>query len=604
LYLKIKILNGDREGFEFYLSTDGGSKNKLPYLLETESFTIDVTTENNYDSVIMLIDNIEYILRSSDGNRHSLKPVEDRNGHYEKLFLNYFGVSNIVLLLTNNDSTITLVIEPIEILARKLTAAQTEAMIEYILNESNGDLYQCFSPTSLASSYSSGGLKPELAVAKLRQLIDIVDDILPAILVRPISKLVSSRLLKKGNATNDLGETGSTWVLENLCVLEETNDVDLYHLKHDDKMYYANEVQTLTSTESTDTYENQALHGFFDYLKRIIHELEDEFEAKKVRLSGNMESGYISFFSAMQKWVGPELEKPNNELRCYSQKINKIVILLKKHVPVSKIGSGTISFTQKAKRNRSYSAIFRAITEWYTFNKIDWRSHDLLLSIQSIPKLFEYYTVLRVKNALELITSPITELPNSESLMKGIFHQHLITLYYEPKYWCVGHKNGVGDLILNTESKGLEKAFRGKAYKPSSHKNSNRSPDIVIEIENTEGNDKNLIIMDAKYTAMKSAFKKYLPDCTMKYIHGISYAENGISPKAMVILCPNSSDSFADYHLPPYGLYEDKSVFPILGAQGISLLSSGKNYYSIESTIKELLSKINSVKDQKSELLN
>ncbi|TNZ29962.1 hypothetical protein CGK50_24845, partial [Vibrio parahaemolyticus] len=67
---------------------------------------------------------------------------------------------------------------------------------------------------------------------------------------------------------------------------------------------------------------------------------------------------------------------------------------------------------------------------------------------------------------------------------------------------------------------------KGKVtIRSSQHKYSHRCPDIVIEVRN-ENKPSKLIVLDAKYTYPTLAFSKYLPECTMKYVHGIHNRSN------------------------------------------------------------------------------
>ncbi|MEY0427201.1 DUF2357 domain-containing protein, partial [Providencia rettgeri] len=155
-----------------------------------------------------------------------------------------------------------------------------------------------------------------------------------------------------------------------------------------------------------------------------------------------------------------------------------------------------------------------------------------LLSIQSIPKLFEYYSLFYIKVVLEKkYISKSTIEPTSESLSFSfnLKKDLKLNLFYEPKYWMAKHP--MADLrgLVNTEGWTI---YNGKVSKRSSSgRFSNRSPDFVIKISDTFDNEK-FIILDAKYTYSDKAFIHYLPDLTLKYLHGlhsISNAQNKIA---------------------------------------------------------------------------
>lgn len=62
-------------------------------------------------------------------------------------------------------------------------------------------------------------------------------------------------------------------------------------------------------------------------------------------------------------------------------------------MPAKKHIIGVPTFTMKAKKDPLYLSVFKKIVDWYRFGKPDWSVQEELLSIQSIPKLFEYYSL-------------------------------------------------------------------------------------------------------------------------------------------------------------------------------------------------------------------
>lgn len=97
---------------------------------------------------------------------------------------------------------------------------------------------------------------------------------------------------------------------------------------------------------------------------------------------------------------------------------------------------------------------FQKIVDWYRFGKPDWSVQEELLSIQSIPKLFEYYSLFYIREILgQHIGSKSAPEPVNESisfvfnLRKGA----TLKLLYEPKYWMATHP--MADLrgLVNSE---------------------------------------------------------------------------------------------------------------------------------------------------------
>ncbi|GAW87544.1 conserved hypothetical protein [Bathymodiolus platifrons methanotrophic gill symbiont] len=598
--LIINVLTGKRKKQEVVLQPERGDKKTkaLPYLLETEAISLKLESKEPYSTVILLMDDSEYLFHESAMNadffHYKLMPKSIANGHYQSLFFNYFGVANITLkLVTVSGETQFISFGNIEILARKLTTEQATSMIDFILQESGGDLYSCLSATRMTADYNEGGSTPQFVLNKLLKTIKTLENILPSVINRPITRVSSETRMQNGYQVSSIDEQGLAWLNENISVLEETDDSERAHLHYDNTYYLAREIQTPVIIEHTDINENRAIYGFLLELKRIVNKLEVESPAQPKNQVNQHEEGFRSFYSVM----GRRLSKANGveilQLIECKKRISHLIYFFNKYIPVSFPSKGLPVLTQKAKANRFYTTIFRSMVEWYQFNKIDWRGQEMLFSIKSIPKLFEYYTVLKVRADLKLICE-INNSPqiNSNSIFQASYRETLVELYYEPNYWMVGHNNALGEKYYNTEIRKFEQTTSGKGFKPSSHQDRRRSPDIVIELTPPKG-DSLLLVLDAKYSKMKTAYEERLPECIVKYVHGI-HGEHGSSPvKAMILISPTQESiaTLADMHAPPYGLFDDKPVIPVLGVQGVQLnnesIESGE--FTLRHTLENLL---------------
>ncbi len=149
-----------------------------------------------------------------------------------------------------------------------------------------------------------------------------------------------------------------------------------------------------------------------------------------------------------------------------------------------------------------------------------------------------------------------------------------LNLSYEPMFWMVG--NSRAEQIINTEIRSADEAKNNWVGRRREYEYARRSPDFTIEVR--RGNELlGLLVMDAKYTTMDLSFKHYLPECTMKYVHGIARADAKTNDKrivkAMVIVYADRFDQFMDFHAAPYDAYGEKTQLPILGVQALSLKS-------------------------------
>jgi len=432
-----------------------------------------------------------------------------------------------------------------------------------------------------------------LRTNKLTKTIQTLEEIIPHIVNKPLTRISTETRMQNGYQTTEIDEQGLSWLHENLSVLEETDDLGKAHVNYDGAYYLAREIQAPIIIEHTDIYENRVIYSFLLKLKRLAIELERHLSKLDRKIAHQNEDGYISFFSIMGNWVSKANGMEINSAKYCNERITRLIHVLDKRIPVTVTDDRLPILTQKVKSNRFYASVFRIMVEWYRFNKIDWRSQEILLAIKSIPILFEYYTVLRVQAELKSICDTNNIQINNQTMFNGVYQNYDITLHYQPHYWMVGHKNAKNDKYLRTgiRNTGFSRTAAGDGFSPSNHLHSNRVPDIVIELKNNIGKDI-LLILDAKYSPMDITFRDYLCDCGMKYIHGI-HRKDGYSPvQAVILICPTQGKiTLADMHAPPYGLFDNKTVFPVLGVQGVGLINDSEQQsdFTIGNTIKCLL---------------
>ena len=434
--LNIKVLTGKRKGQDILLQSESSDKKEtdtsLPYLIETDAISLHLNSKEPYLAVELLMDDSEYLFHESVINKpfvhYILMPKSMANGSYQSLFFNYFGVANITLKLTPISGEIQFIsFGNIEILARKLTAEQATFMVDFILQESGGDLYSCLSATRFSANYRDGGETPQAIFNKLIKTIKTLEDILPSIISRPITRISSETRMQNGHQVSDVDEQGLAWLNENISVLEETDDADLAHLHYDNTYYLAQEIQTPVIIEHTDIDENRAIYGFLLELKRIINKLEIEAPKQPIKQVNQHEEGYSSFFSVMGRWLSKANGVEINQLNDCKQRISRLIHSFNKYIPVSFPNKGLPVLTQKAKANRFYTTIFRSIMEWYYFNKINWQAQEMLFAIKNIPKLFEYYTILKVRADLSLICDKIANpQADSNSILQVSYQDNLV----------------------------------------------------------------------------------------------------------------------------------------------------------------------------------
>lgn len=595
------ILNGSRQG-EVILLPDVSSplQRTTPWILEDEAIEIRVSSSQPYKTATIeiynhQIDNSKYEFDSYSGiTTLSWIPKVDSYGP-AKLFHNYFGISELVILFKDNEEDVIDLIQfqPIQVVAKNSTAKNVENMFEYLANISSEAIHSAFSATKHNIGLNEGIISPSHTIEHLTNSTNLIIESLPYILNKPITRLIPEQRILPPTGLEEIDDSSIGWLLENLSVLESCDSLESAHFVSDDEDYYrATSLRTPVLTENTDVYENWILHGFIELL--II-------KAQEISIRSNIESfksidqpipdGYTSFFDKVTKFKAQLFGVQKSKIDTLIETLKNIKIHLDNNTPVTRILNQRPTFTHRAKNNHTYFNIFIDMLKWHEKGSVDWSSYENLLAIQSIPELFETYCYFRVVESVNLNLSNPSSKKNEKPDLKLSFDFDEVSLKIErePKYWTKNHKSSSINDIINSE----EFTIKGKKfYYQRGHAGpySNRSPDIVLDIKHKINNTRTLLVLDAKYTNKNKAFINYLPELTMKYIHGIHHkTQKSPTVTSLTILYTNQdSKEISSFHHGDMGVFGSSTVSPNLQTLALPL-GEERSHDQLNNLIHRLL---------------
>ncbi|EPZ9226148.1 TPA: DUF2357 domain-containing protein [Proteus mirabilis] len=575
--IKISILGGKRQGDAFELSLVESKCKSAIFILEDEAIEISFSSKLFYDKVSLLLYENEMqptaIEQRDDLWIYKWQPRRLGKFNYECFFHNYYGIAELALELKIEEKIEIFNFQAIEVLARKINAERVEKMLSFLAGVDNEVLCSFFRVTRRQAGYKHGDTPAEILLEQIENITENTSILVKKIINRPITKLSTIGKYVYPNDSTNVDDLTLSWLCNNIDELSETDSIDHAILEYNDNLYIAGKLIEHKATEDSDVYENQVIYGFINTLIQTASMLLFGFEMPEGKINKSNETplGYISFFSQIQRF-----QKSINQrkiLKCKSilANLHSIKRMLTEKIPLKKHIVGIPTFTMKAKKNPLYLSLFKKIVDWYRFGSPDWSVQEELLSIQSIPKLFEYYSLFYIKAILEKnYNSNFSNESVSESLIFSINIEKglRLSLFYEPKYWMVNHPKVDFRGLVNTEG---WTTYNGKVSKRSSSSRfSNRSPDFVIKINDDYNNGK-YIILDAKYTYSDKAFTQYLPDLTLKYLHGlhsISNVKNIIT--GLMILNPDEESKVRDFHHSNFDVFSEKPALPFLLCGSIS----------------------------------
>ena len=600
--LKLEFLSGARKGEEALLNVASGECTSRPQIREDDVIKFSATL-NREARVKLILHEIQMYATSrrqeGDSWIYEWSPGLGEYKHH-CFFQNYYGLASLDLLVeefeapnpvTDHHSIVplnsnTLVeYQEIEVLAKNENASRVDAMISFLSSQDPNLIASVFRVTRLRAGYiGDDGRSDSQYLDRIERHTKDLENITKALCRSPILKSRAQTRLVVPNEHSVPDDSTISWINDNTSEIYQVEDSFSSFFEIDDVYYNANKILETYVTTNSDCYENRVVHGYVVLLKRAVKSILDSMRSRKLVQDKEPPKGYASFFTQINKYSA--VINKNKIERCASLdlRLGAILSKFKKLIPVSNLRLGIPQLTAKAKSSPVYREVFVRMIEFMRFGKPSWDVSDELLSITSVPKLFEYYCLFIVRQKIEgFITLGGSTALISNDAVENIskfsysFRDLTVSLIYEPSYWTHGHHNSASAQQVNSEGWTRSKLERfryhsdplsdfsiGKRGTTGPH--ARRSPDLVIQVE-APGRKTLSIVIDAKYTRNEKAFLDDLPALTMKYIHGIHDKHTGHQQTtALIILNPTSDleERTRHFHSENYSIYGATPVVPAL----------------------------------------
>lgn len=578
MFLEIEILSGARLGTVIKLASTSKTNSVHPHVLEDEALKIRVILDEYYELLCIILNDAEIpYTHAQEVNskwEYSWYPQRLPKYGYEAFFQNYYGFAE--LFLGTSDLSLGIItnivkFQKIEVLAKKITADRIDKMLSFLATNDSKEIAAFFRATRVKAGLKDGKKTVNFLIEQIERNLELLSSELPKIFACPIAKLVPERKIIFTSTSSSIDETTLAWLSENADSLYPDENQETALISYEGNLFASSKVLENHLTNDIDIYENQVIHGFIFSLIRAVSEMLSGLEVPEILPPDPQKEGYVSLFSQLTNFSKKINKTKTARLKNLINELQHIKITLEQRLPVSRKIIGTPKFTKKARYNIHYQRIYHKIISWHRFGAPDWSVQEELFSIQSVPKLFEYYVLFLTKYHLEKKSprendlSIISHQPIDQNKFIYQWGDFTVSLEYELKSWTPDHNNVEESLLTNTEAWYVNKKSWSIHSRGSKNKNnSNRCPDFTICLSDRSGNSRYFII-DAKYTTKEKAFIHYLPELTMKYIHGLHDRQDGASPiDGLMIVNPSSTCQTKHFHHPDYSIYGSKPVRPAL----------------------------------------
>ncbi len=624
--LKLEFLSGSRKGEVALLHAVADAVRPRPQIREDDVIKFSVTL--NFKAKPRLVLHEIQMHATSERQTGDEWTYEWSPGfgeyRYNCFFQNYYGLATLDLLIDDEesaldgygsrtpvllDSTTIIEYQEIEVLAKAENAHRVDAMIGFLASQDPNLIASVFRVTRLRSGFQhDDGQADKQYLDRIERNVIQLEQLIGKIISHPLTKTTESSRIIVPTRQSVVDDKTVAWISDNLNELSETDNPYDSILEIDGVHYTANKIQEVFVDKKTDCYENQVVHGYASQLKLAVKSILSSMQDRKTVTPKETPRGYSSFFSQISKYSAIINRNKIDKCESLDARLSTILARLRKYLPVARHSLGVPRLTPKAKVNHYYREIFFKMIELLRFGKPDWSATDELLSITSISKLFEYYCLFLVRSKMEKAfgtsSASLEETRNTEDLAKFqyVWKGLAIDLLYEPNYWTAGHIEAANAIEINSEGWTKNKVEKHKysnniadnfmkGKRGNRHFYSRRTPDLVINIKNAE-QDSRSIIIDAKYTRNEKAFLDYLPELTMKYVHGIHQKDTGQNNSvALMIINPTSDlkERTRHFHSDNYSIFGMHPVTPALLVSSLDFNNAETDESEFSQCVMKLL---------------
>lgn len=534
----------ETDNFSFYLESDSDCGNvriditdiplKLTRLAEIKHKYIYII---DYDSLQ------DYFRSQKFRIDHYSKEFYCSNLHqkilFYKLFVNY-PIGRCDILLIDNTTEKTIQSFGLNIISSKINETEFDSLVKYIESKST----KIWTKHSLLKHTAN----PSNTDDKIEWLLTFCENFINDLKKEHLHSFSFDKIkiIKQKNEIVNYSSDVSTsddslfWLINNLDTLHPTTSYDHNKIVLNNRLFAPLEILSNEFEESTDTIENQIIHGFLTELKRFLNHIKDSFEVNIKNSSKITFEGRLNYYS---------FKRSLKRLNDINENIIEIKFYLDQYIPVT---TETLDFlnTNKIESKEHYNFVFDKLIEWL-LNKNATYSKDkkLFKGINRMDQLFEKACFYKLIDSFKKLEYEVEEITNNKVKLtkKGAVH-YLYSQILPEKLISVRAKNEYGNISGELQ------------------------PDFTIELENGK-----YIIIDAKYKQKKNIIKYDYPDLTLKYLHGIGLKEGGFfNPIGLFVLFPEIENFIDFYQKKEYDLHSNNPTYPSIGSIGLNFEEESK----------------------------
>ena len=412
-------------------------------------------------------------------------------------------------------------------------------MIEYIYSNNFLINEKAVKPNIQVSHSYSTSKNMELQIKILSNIVDVYRQNYPIFKTNPKTKIVTSSAIDDFEKVRFFSRDMVRYITthpENLIDRGLSSGI-----KIGNKTFQPKKTMVDLKVYSTDIYENRVIVNFLkkmiNYSVKLQVEIEQDINSISIRQQGI--PGYIATSNIILRTMLGRLNKWHDIL-------SEIIVQLKKlfnaYSLIFKVSNIDVLENPKSTpiflSIPHYKKIFICIQQWFSSGDYDLSSEKTMVSFLKSSKLYEYYVLIKIINALisagyilersEIFDYNVPDISSEDVVNTFYFKKdgHESVLYFQPYVKSVPGVNGIH-------------FFRNNRIVPGDKAriSLNRTlycPDFILKIAQNDNKHK-YIIFDAKYSSIDTVKKHYLQNLVFKYLFSISPSSNNDEICGLVI---------------------------------------------------------------------
>lgn len=387
----------------------------------------------------------------------------------DKLFQDLFGICRIEIRM-GDDFWIS---ESIKVMVKnEQLSHQVKNMVDYIYNNCEQFIYEDHKYSKVESGFKkSEKITIDSKLALLDEIKKFYIDSYQLLKNSPTNELELKEKIDPIEKVQYLNSNSLRYIATHPDVLKPTNyktGISVYKQK-----YMPTHVLSSCFIPTRNTYENQVIVGFISEIIADLKKMLVQVENKKSKLSKpKIVSGYIdSCYEIMLPGIRA-LEKYQEQILKMKETFTALMRKYRTGFQVDYFPVKTIPKNTNVFRSVPiYHNIFVLITKWFKCGNYDMTKTDFILSFLSTSKIFEYYSLIKLKKSIEDYGYKCVDNPNKifkypefgyyrntrfQNTYEFSLGAEIINLYYQPVIFStipkdfVNRPNGIDLFRTNT----------------------------------------------------------------------------------------------------------------------------------------------------------